>query len=214
MKIGLFLLSAVLLILVPSVSEAAEKNLCFNGTFDYEGNPLEGWITDYRQIGNSWYMENHHKVRAVEREGAKRHVVSLSMGGDAGTKMESKPIPFEQGIRYQCTMDFKGDGICRVYFAGYKWKPGIRPHENPQIYELRPLFKSKANTAGGSAWKTIKLDMPMKEISPLANKHLKHVRFITLYVYTTGTAYVDNVKIRRNGRYTVNTKKAKKTRKR
>ncbi len=207
MRIGLFIVSAVLLLLVPVSGEAADKNLCFNGTFDFEGNPLEGWITDYRQVGNSWYMENHHKVQSVEREGTKRDVAKLSMGGDAGAKMESRPIPFEQGSRYECTMDFKGDGICRVYFAGYKWKPGIRPHENPEIGELRPLYKSKANTAGGSAWKTITLDMPMKEISPLADKHLKPVRFITLYVYTTGTAFVDNVKISKIGRYTVQTKK-------
>jgi len=179
-KKTLFILPALVLLLSPSLSRGGGKNLCVNGTFDAESGPFEGWITDYRQLGNSWYMENHNKVVSVASEKGKRSVAKLWKGGDAGTKMESKPIPFEQGSRYKCTMDFKGDGICRVYFAGYKWKPGIRPHENPQIGELRMLYKSKAHVGGSSAWKKLTLEMPMKEISKTANKHLKHVRLITL----------------------------------
>jgi len=214
MRIGLFIVSAVFLLLAPAVGQAASKNLCFNGTFDAAENPLEGWITDYREIGNKHYMENYRKVESVEREGAKRYVAKLSMGGDAGAKMESKPILFDQGSRYRCTMDIKGSGICRVYFAGYKWKPGIRPHDNPSIGELRKLYKSKADKSASGGWKTISLEMPMKEISQLAAKHLKPVRFITLYVYTTGTAFVDNVKISKIGSYTVKPKSKSRSRSR
>ena len=165
-----------------------------NGTFDHPKGPLHGWITDYAFSGNQHYVGNKGRVKAVPSESGRTKVVKITPAGDAGAKMECIPIPFEPGTRYTCKLDIKG-GAYRVYFAGYKWKPGIRPHENPKLGELRMIYKSKAATGNASSWKQEKIELPGVKLSAQAIKHLKYVRFITVYVYTIGEAYVDNVKV-------------------
>ena len=172
------------------------ENLCFNGTFDHSDGPLTGWMCDYQWLNNKHYMDNHEKISAQARESTRQHVARMVSTSDAGVKMECKPIPFELGYRYTCKMKIKG-GPLRIYFAGYKWKPGVRPHEGPEPGELRTIYKSKAYTEEVSGWKTITLKLPGVEMSPLAIKHLKPVRFITIYVWTTGTLHVDDVEITR-----------------
>jgi len=172
------------------------ENLCANGSFDDAGFPLKGWICDYQWAGNSHYMSNHEKVAAQPRVAGRATVATITATSDAGAKMECRPIPFEPGYRYTCTMKIRG-GPSRIYFAGYKWKPGIRPHEDPELGELRTLYKSKAYTGAAKGWETITLKLPGVEMSELAYKHLSPVRFITLYVWTLGALDIDDVVITR-----------------
>lgn len=182
-------------LLLATVGLSRAEDLCFNGAFDHSDGPLAGWTYDYQWSGNSHYLGNHKKVSAVAREGSKSHVVKIGPSGDAGAKIESKPIPFEQGYRYTCTADVKGS--FRIYFAGYKWEPGIRPHADPPLGKLRKIYKSKVNTTEGDSWRKVKFEVPGVQLSNLALAHLKHVRFLTVYFWTIGGGCIDNVKVMR-----------------
>ena len=168
----------------------AQERLVSNGTFDQKDNPLAGWITDYEWTGNSNYIDN--KTRVTPFGGA----VKLDPKTEAaeGAKMECTPIPFEPGYRYSAKLDVKG-GPYRVYFAGYQWKPGIRPHDNPELGELRMIYKSKV--AAGEGQTKLELDLPGVELTSLAKKHLKYVRYVTLYIWFMNDGYVDNVVVER-----------------
>ena len=177
-------------------SANAAENLCFNGSFNNSSDPLEGWTYDYKFLGNKTYMANDTKVTAEAKVGGRLSVVRIKSTNDAGAKIESKPIPFERGYRYTCRMKVK-DGPVRIYFAGYKWKPGIRPHDNPTIGELRTIYKSKAYAEKKKGWHTVEFKLPGVKASPLSIKHLSRVRFITVYIWTLGDIYVDDVEVTR-----------------
>ncbi len=173
------------------------ENLCFNGSFDHS-DPLEGWTYDYQWLNNKHYMDNHKKVFAEASGGGRSRVVRLTSTNDAGAKIECKPIPFELGYHYTCRLKAKLDGsMARLYFAGYKWKPGIRPYADPPIADLRTIYKSKAHTTIGKSWQTITLEIPGVKVTPLAYKHMKVIRFITLYAWTVGELHLDDVVITR-----------------
>ena len=131
----------------------------------------------------------------VASEAGRSKVAKFKPAGDAGAKMECIPIKFEEGYRYTCELEVKG-GPYRIYFAGYKWKPGIRPNDNPKPEELRLIYKSKASSAkGGSSWKKEKIELPGVKLSSTAKKHLKEVRFVTVYIWMMKEGCVDNVKV-------------------
>ena len=184
----LFVLSASF-----AVRSASAENLIANGTFDHKEDPLLGWLTDYAWTKNSYYIDNSKLVSVVQEGGMRGGVAHLKVTGDHGTKMETVPIPFEPGYRYSCTMDVKGGGGHRIYFAGYKWKPGIRPHENPEPGELRMIYKSKAAETVGGSWKRIEIELPGVKLSPTAKQSLKPVRFISVYIWMMKDGFVDNV---------------------
>jgi hypothetical protein len=198
------MLSALLLGPLSAGAETAARsaggNLCYNGSFDGGTNALDGWMSDYRWEGNSHYMDNHTRVSVLPDYGGRRTV--LFIDGSAETKVESKPIPFEKGARYRCTLRLKGSDP-HIYFAGYKWEPGTRPHDDPEIGELRKIYKSEFRNhsvkAEGGGWRKVSFEFPLKELSELALKHLKEVRFLTVYIVVVdtakGQAYVDDVEV-------------------
>lgn len=194
----------------------AGKNLVFNGGFDDPACPLNGWNYNYVWLGNRHYMNNHEKVSVVPIEGSKRNVLCLwKRTGISGVydevKVESKPIPFEFGSRYRLTLDARTtEPRARIYFIGYKWKPGIAPHPDPELWELRKIFKGKLlyfeSTKTGpmsmvpKSWKTASTDFPMKDLSKLSLQHLEEVKFLTVHIIVvhggeTGKLYIDNVKV-------------------
>ncbi|MBT3192167.1 MAG: hypothetical protein HN341_06390 [Verrucomicrobia bacterium] len=189
-------LSLLVLILGGTTAAGWAENLCFNGSFN-NSNPLEGWTCDYQFVGNKNYMDNHKKVTARPSGGGRSTVVQVKSTSDAGAKIESKPIPFELGYRYTCRLKLKGGGNTRIYFAGYKWKPGIRPHEEPTIGELRTIYKSKALQTSKKGWQNVEIEIPGVKVTPLAYKHMKYVRFITVYIWTLGDILVDDVEVTR-----------------
>ena len=92
-------------------------------------------------------------------------------------------------------MDVKG-GPYRIYFAGYKWKPGVRPNDNPHLGDLRMIYKSKAVAGSNSSRKRVRIELPGVKLSEQAKAHLKDVRFITVYVWMMGEGgTVDNVTV-------------------
>ena len=186
-------LTALAVLFCASAAPAA-SNLCVNGSFDNEDFALTGWNYDYAWLGNSKYADNHARVSTPGREGTHTSVVRIDATGTSETKIESTPIPFEQDAHYRCTMYVKG-GPARVYLAGYKWEKGVRPHDDPKLGELRKIYKGKAYAETSRSWQKVTIDMPMKDLSQLGREHLKHVRFITVYIWSIGELFIDDVEV-------------------
>mgnify|MGYP003893674971 FL=1 len=176
-----------------SIATAQETTLV-TSNFDDAANPPTGWITDYEWSGNSNYVANKAAI-STGTEAGRGSVVQLKppKPDAGGAKMETIPFVLEPGFRYKCTLEVKG-GPSRVYFAGYRWAPGVRPNDQPAIPDLRMIYKSKAaNTPAAGDWKKVTLEFPGVALSPDAIKHLKQVRFMTLYVWFMNTGSVDNI---------------------
>jgi hypothetical protein len=190
-----FLLSSLLLTAATlcAAPPAPQPPIIENGNFDHPTEPLKGWIIDYAFAGNSNYMGNKEHVSIVT-EGARKNVVKFGSAGDAGVKMECRAFPLEPGFRYVATLDIKGGGY-RIYFAGYQFAPGVRPHENPELGELRMIYQSKATVGSSAEWKQEKLEIPGVALSQAAIEHLKKVRYLTLYIWMAKPGFVDNVSI-------------------
>ena len=189
-----FLLSSFILIAaLVAVPGARAQSLIENGNFDHPTEPLKGWITDYAWTGNSNYIGNKQHVSIVT-EGARKNVVQFGNAGDAGVKMECRAFPLEPGFKYVATLDLKGAGY-RIYFAGYQWTPGVRPHENPELGELRMIYQSKATTGSGEAWKQEKIELPGVKLSAAATEALKKVRYLTVYIWMAKPGFLDNVTV-------------------
>jgi len=188
MKLPLITTLAAILLAIPA---QAGDNLIPNGSFDHQQGPLHGWITDYAFTGNTNYVGNKDRVKA---EGGS---VRITAADDAGAKIECIPIPLEKGYKYTAELTLKSSDMWRVYFAGYKWEPGIRPHDNPELGELRMIYKSKAEYGGTRPTGKIKIELPGVKLSPDAKKALQYVRFITLLVWIRKEGELDNVTITR-----------------
>ena len=138
------------LLLIATALSARAQSLLENGNFDNPTDPLKGWVVDYAWTGNSYYVGNKSHV-SIGTEGTRKNIVNFSSAGDGGVKMESRAFPLEPGFKYVCTIDIKG--AYRLYFAGYQWAPGVRPHDNPELGELRMIYQSKATVSSSEAWR-------------------------------------------------------------
>jgi hypothetical protein len=178
-----------------SVSTGADNNLCYNGGFNSTNGPLDGWNVNYEWMNNSNYMQNHEHVQVLPSFKGKKNV--MWMNPPVQGRVESKLIPIEQGCRYKCTLDLYCEGGVRFYFNCYKWEPGIAPHAEPKLSEMRRIYKGEPfDRGGGSKWETISFYLPKAEISELAQEHYKYVRFATVYMTRyRGGFYVANVKV-------------------
>lgn len=190
-----FILLSLLLIATTlfAAPPAPAPSLIENGNFDNAGEPLKGWVVDYEWSGNSHYVGNKTHV-SIAQEGPRKNVVKFDANGDAGVKMECRAFPLEPGFKYVANLDVKSGGY-RIYFAGYQFAPGVRPHENPELGELRMIYQSKAVVSSSEAWKTEKLELPGVALSSAAIEHLKKVRYLTLYIWMAKPGFVDNVTI-------------------
>jgi hypothetical protein len=184
----LFLASAAIHAAPPARETQA---LIQNGNFDDPADPLKGWVVDYAFTGNSNYVGNKSHV-SIATDGTRKNVVQFGEAGGAGVKMECRSFPIEPGFRYTCTLDIKGGGY-RLYFAGYQFTPGVRPHENPDLGELRMVYQSKATVGSSADWKQEKIELPGVALSPQAIDHLKKVRYLTVYIWMAKPGMVDNV---------------------
>jgi hypothetical protein len=190
-----FLLSSFLLITAAVVAAppAPPQSLIENGNFDNPTDPFKGWVTDYAFTGNKWYIGNKEHLSIVQETGRK-NVVQFGSAGDAGVKMECRAFPLEPGFKYVATVDIKGGGY-RIYFAGYQFAPGVRPHENPELGELRLIYQSKATSSSSEAWKQEKIELPGVKLSEAALQHLKKVRYLTVYIWMVKPGFLDNVTV-------------------
>lgn len=192
---------------------AGAENLCINGDFNVvtNGNKPFGWIYDFAWTKRTHQTDNPQYVSIQKRQGAKRNVLRLEMAPISKSPHEesiamSNLIPFERGKTYKISFDGRTEGMMeRIYVRGYKWKSGIRPHENPKLSELQNIYRGKPFGSLRKSWKTYSRDFPYfskKGSSKLNLKHLKHVRFFALYIIIPffetnppGSIYIDNVKI-------------------
>jgi len=200
-------MTCVFLLTLAAVCMAAgappAQNLCFNGTFDSTNGPLAGWTSDYRWQGNSHYMQNHTRVTVEPAYRGKKNV--LHINGSPETKVESKPIPYVKGARYRCKLEMTGSTRPHIYFTGYKWQPGVRPYDEPHLGDLRRIYKSAFRghkiSASSGKWQNVTFEFPMENPSELARKHLRHLRFFTVYIVVVfnspGEVYIDNVEVTR-----------------
>lgn len=184
----------VALMLLSATAALGAENLVVNGTFDDPKGPLTGWNVDYAWSRNVHYVGNVSRIRPMASHAGQRNVVQIMPHGEVGSKMESVLIPFEQGDRYRATLRVKG-GRYRIYFSGYQWRPGIRPHSNPTLPEMRQAYRSRAVDGQSANWETISLEIPGVESSELSMRHLRRVRFITLYIFFLGEGYVNDVQV-------------------
>lgn len=199
------------LVWLAAMSVRAETNLCFNGGFTSTNEPLEGWTIDYAWSGSSVYSGNKSTVSYLPEFNGKKHVMKIVPS--AQSKVECKPIKFEQGCRYRCSLYLYGGGMrggwdwtCRFYFTGYMWRPGVAPYDDPEIKDFRRVLKGKPWVGKTSAWTPVTFEFPMTTVSELENKHLKKVRYITAYLLENSGAptYIADVKIiKLPGTYTV-----------
>ena len=150
-------MAALLLLAAGTAGAATNRNLVVNGSFDNANSPLYGWKYKYDLEGESWYFKNHEHVSVVPKEGGRKNVLALwgnyeilQVPGQ-GTKVDSDPIPVKPGGKYRLTVSARSTGPdCRILVEGYKWRPGIKPHENPQLHELRRCYRSREVFFGGS----------------------------------------------------------------
>ena len=177
-----------------AVAAETESNLCCNGSFNSPKGALDGWNVNYEWMGNSYFMKNHEHISVLPLFQGRKNVLWVNPPLQA--RVESTPIPIEKGVRYRCTLDLLAPDV-RFYFNCYKWEPGITPHPEPHIKELRRIYKSEPYTGGsGGGWKTITFDLPMEELSELAYNHYKEVRYATVYMTRyRGGFHVANVKV-------------------
>lgn len=121
-------------------------NILKNGSFS---NGLDGWRFKYDLDGESWYTNNHNHVQVITDEQTKQTMakftgthVELQVPG-MGVKIDSAPAPIKSTDRFKMSCWARSTGPdCRILVYGYKWKPGIKPHPNPILPELRECYHS------------------------------------------------------------------------
>jgi hypothetical protein len=129
-----------------------------------------------------------------------------------GVKTDSRPIPFDPAKKYRFSVHAKSDGPnCRILLEGYKWRPGVQPHADPDPGELRQCYKftqlffagvKGGNMGGvGRGWQEAFQFLPGKQMTPLQQKIYDETRFVIVHMVglggSIGTLYVDDVTLER-----------------
>jgi hypothetical protein len=211
-----FALLALAVIGLAPLAGLAGDNLVVNGSFDNPTNALQGWKTKYDLPGESWYAENDKHVSVVEHDGSQKKV--LALWGDVailqvpgqGTQADSDPIPYTPGSHYHFSALARSTGPnCRILVEGYRWRPGIKPHPQPALHELRKCYRfsqlyygeEQTGTKGavGPNWKRASTTFPEKKTTKLQQSMLDAIQFLVVHIIaidgSEGYLYVDDVKI-------------------
>jgi hypothetical protein len=192
-------LGGLVLTIAPAM---AESNLCPNGSFTSTNNPFEGWGLDYDWSGNSKQMGNHKNVSFLPEYKGRSNVLKMVVPAGYESKVETPIMEYDPGDRYKCTFDLYTDVVgMRLLFLGYALAPGVPPSELPKFSDLRRIYKGDTVESKGASWKSMTVIFPHEQISELAYKHLKKVRYMTVMMFVpgalfgAGTFYISNVKI-------------------
>lgn len=202
-----FLICTVLgmVITVSAQSFSSDKDYCYNGTFTLGENHLEGWNLDYDWTGISHQQGNHLNASFLPIFSAKKNVMQMKVPSGYESKIECKLIPYEPGDRYKCTFDIYIENVnMKMLFNGYRFKPGVRPYEEPKLQDLRRIYKTDQKDMNmGKRWQSMTMYFPTTpQVSSTAYDHLKKVRYICMFLYVPGHTYfkdgnfyLSNVKI-------------------
>lgn len=177
------------------------SNLVVNGDFECTNDHLYGWTYKY-ETGNAWYASNHLYVAVSNLNGSQQHVLILSgiWAGMQGVMVDSDPIPMQPGGKYKLTVSAHSTGTdCRILIEGYRWRPGIKPHPNPKLTELRKCYRFtqvyfgpvKAGTHGnvGPTWTRASQTFPENSLSPLAQESFNKVQFLVVHIVAIGNSF-------------------------
>ena len=210
--------SAALALLAGPLLACASSNLVVNGSFDDRTDPLTGWKFKYdpsQDKNAGWYVDNDKHVSVVA-DGAQKSV--LALWGDIailqvpgqGTKVDSAPIAVDMKHHYRFTVHARTTGPgSRILLEGYGWRPGIKPHANPTLNELRKCYKFSllyfgdaqegSRSAVGPAWKRASMTFPDRTKSQLQEDLLNKVTFVVIHIVaidgSEGYLYVDDVSL-------------------
>jgi len=199
-----FIAGIVLSMSLNLLSQALDLNCCYNGNFDSEKGNLDGWNLNYDWTGISLQQGNHLNASFLPEFRGKKNVMHMKVPDGYESKIECPLIAYETGDRYKCTFDIYVEGVnMKMLFNGYNYKPGIRPSENPQLQDLRRIYKTEQmDMKKGARWQTVTMYFPNKsQISSTAYSHLKKVRYICIFLYVpghtygSGNFYLSNVRI-------------------
>ena len=194
-------------------AQAARTNLVVNGSFDDPKDPLAGWRTDCNLPGESWYAENKDLVSVMTEAAGRKGVMRLYVKTDdlalnQGVKADSRPIPIDTATRYRFSAAARAAGPnCRILLEGYRWRPGIKPHDNPDMAELRKCYKftqlyfgaQKAGDMGGvgRAWSTAQFEFPDAFKSDVQKDIYGTIKFVIVHIVAiggkAGDLHVDDV---------------------
>ncbi|MFO7937875.1 MAG: hypothetical protein R6V06_09765 [Kiritimatiellia bacterium] len=169
-------------------------NFCYNGDFTLGDDHLEGWNLNYDWTGISLQQGNHLNASFLPHFRGKRNVMRMNVPKGYESKIECKLIPYKAGERYKCTFDIYIENVnMKMLFNGYRFKPGIRPYDDPKLQDLRRIYKSdQKNMKKGSGWKRKTMFFPTESrVSATAYRHLKKVRYISTFFYVPGHTYTE-----------------------
>ncbi len=132
---------------LPAPGKNAPKpgvNLLANGDFSKQ---LEGW--------NAPALAPE-RTQVVKGSADRPQVCVLPVGKGALT---SKPFALDIGCKYRLTVDMRAPGGLdgRVYVEGYRWKPGVKPHDGePKLEELQRVWRSQVLTFSDQLARTLR----------------------------------------------------------
>ena len=218
---------AILLItgfILTSSAVWAGSNLVANGHFNATNEFLYHWKYDYADTGNSNYSNNCAYV-ALTNVDSRSHVVALRANYDLlvnqGVMLDSDPIAVAPGGRYTFTVSAKTTGPnCHILVEGYRWRPGIKPHANPKLAELRKCYRFAQVAFGPTTrtsmnlgmitpshgWATVSQTFPDSKMTDLAKESYDKIQFLVVHILAVsgttggqewGTLYVDDIKLER-----------------
>ena len=180
---------------------AGAKNLLVNGGFDSTNPPFAGWKYNYETYDNSWWKDNHLFVALTNIPGAQNYALDLHADnfrlGNQGAFVDSYPVPMELNGKYRLTASARSTGCdARIMVEGYRWKPGIKPHPNPKLEELRKCYKFHVlNLRGGTpgimsgvskTWQRGSITFPEDKLAPLARENVNKVQFMVVHIIALG----------------------------
>ena len=185
-----------------ALAQLSSSNLCYNADFTATPDPLDRWGINYDWSGSDKQIGNHKSISLLPEYHGRKNVLKIGVPASFESKFETPVMEFEPGSRYSCTFETCGDVGYRAMFLGYNFKPGMAPYDNPKHQDMRRLYKGTASEVGGSpSWKKVTLALPSEQVSELALKSLKKVRYMTVFAYvpggcgTKGAFYISNMKI-------------------
>lgn len=193
----------------------AATNLVVNGGFDDPGGLRQGWKTEFTDPGESWYEKNHELVSVSDGDDNRQRCLRLNVATQfladfPGVKADSAPIPFDPRKSYRFSARARSTGPdCRVMLEGYHWKPGVEPHDNPTMRDLRRCYRFKplyfgavkGGTTGGAGaeWTGASQVVPGKELSAEAQKSFGKIQFVIVHIVgitgKAGEVLVDDVRL-------------------
>ena len=182
---------------------AGAQNLMPNGAMNDPENPTKGWVMDYKELNNSFYNDNISRVKFLASDSGKKGVIKMETKGTGmgqGVWLDSPSMPFEQGCRYKISLNIRASAPYHIYVAGYQLKPGIRPSDSPSWFDLRTRYKGGwfPVVKGLASWQKITMEFPDKQLSALAMKNIKDVKYISIHfcaITGEGEVNINNLEV-------------------